>query len=279
MVSTPNFVCDQKYEIISEMIDYGSFGDIVKVNNKIDKKIYAMKRIKHRGHFEDDPYIISEIYCLTKLKHKNIILLNEIIIDSDEIRIVMEYAERENLERYILSNENIEFHHKFKIYSQILEGVNYCHSMEVAHRDLTPANILLTNDFVVKIADFGLSVKCVDGDDRPMLCKDYLGRTAYLPPEVLSRTPFLPKPADIWSLGVTLLFLLFKTIPLQGFHEDVLADQLNHSWELFVVKQTKNGGQYNFDVFGILALHLALDPGQRIRISDLLRLWHSVPTV
>ena len=158
-------VCED-YEII-ETIDYGSFGDILKVKSETDKNIYAMKQIRFRGNFQDDPYIISEIYCLTRLKHKNIIRMHEIIVDINEIEIIMEYAEKENIERYMCTNKNLEFHQKYKIYSQILEGVKFCHAMDVAHRDLTPANILLTEDLVVKITDFGLAVKCFDGKIYP----------------------------------------------------------------------------------------------------------------
>lgn len=153
--------CGQ-YEII-EMIDYGSFGDILKVRSSEHNIVYAMKQIQFRGHAHDDPYIISEIYCLTKLNHQNIIRLHEIFIDAADVHIVMEYAENENLERYVCSNKRLEFHQKYKIFSQILEGVRFCHAMDIAHRDLTPTNILLMKDLVVKIADFGLAVKCSDG--------------------------------------------------------------------------------------------------------------------
>lgn len=151
------------YDIL-EMIDYGSFGDIFKVQSESDNKIYAMKQVKFRNHFQDDPFIMSEIYCLTHLKHKNIIKLHEIVIDVNELHFVMEYAVNENLERYLSEHPDMDFHQKYKIYSQVLQGVKYCHSMDVAHRDLTPANILLTEDMVVKLADFGLSVKCFSGN-------------------------------------------------------------------------------------------------------------------
>ena len=147
---------------VLEMIDYGSFGDILKVKDDAKNKIYALKQIKYKGNFHDDPYIINEIYCLTHLKHKNIILMHEIIVDECEINIVMEYAENENLERYVVEHD-LEFVTKYKIYSQVLQGVEYCHSMGIAHRDITPGNILLTNDMVVKLADFGLAVKCRSG--------------------------------------------------------------------------------------------------------------------
>ena len=145
------------------MIDYGSFGDVFKVVNQSNKQIYALKQIRYKRDFRDDPYIINELYCLTHLSHKNIVKLNEIVIEEGEINIIMEYASNENLERYLVHNRTVEPHQKYKIYSQILEGVKYCHSMDIAHRDLTPSNILLTADMVVKIADFGLAVRCFTG--------------------------------------------------------------------------------------------------------------------
>lgn len=148
---------------VLDMIDYGSFGDIYKVKNETDNKTYAMKQVKFRNNFHDDPYIMSEIYCLTNLKHKNIIQLHEIVVDINELHFIMEYAVNENLERYLSDHPDMDFHQRYKIYSQVLQGLQYCHSMDVAHRDLTPANILLTEDMVVKLADFGLSVKCFTG--------------------------------------------------------------------------------------------------------------------
>ena len=151
------------YDIL-EMIDYGSFGDIYKVKNEKDNKTYAMKQVKFRNNFHDDPYIMNEIYCLTHLKHKNIIALHEIVVDVGELHFMMEYAANENLERYLSDHKDMDFHQRYKIFSQVLQGLRYCHSMDVAHRDLTPANVLLTEDLVVKLADFGLSVKCFAGN-------------------------------------------------------------------------------------------------------------------
>ena len=126
-----------------------------------------MKQVKFRDKFHDDPYIMSDIYCLTHLKHKNIITLHEIVVDVGELHFVMEYAVNENLERYLTDHKDIDdmdFHQRYKLFSQVLQGLQYCHSMDVAHRDLTPANVLLTDDLVVKLADFGLSVKCFAGN-------------------------------------------------------------------------------------------------------------------
>ncbi|WAR14542.1 SMKW-like protein [Mya arenaria] len=266
----------EDYEV-TEMIDYGSFGDIFKVKTVSDNKIYAMKQIKYRGLFQNDPYIMNEIYCLTHLKHKNIICLHEIIIDTDEIHIIMEYAANESLDKFLVDHKDMEFHHRYKLFSQTLQGVMYCHDMDVAHRDLTPSNILLTKDMVVKIADFGLAVKCFTESGEPVYCTDYIGHTSYLAPEVLSQNPFLPKPADLWSLGITLLFLIFYSVPYNGLQEDVLKDILRDTWTTFVESKSKTAGiVVKQDIVNIVESCLRVKVNSRPSICDLIREWDNI---
>ena len=266
---------DNKYITIT-MIDYGSFGDILKVRSPRDDKIYAMKQIAFRGQLRDDPYIVSEIMCLSELKHENVIRLHEILVKDGEIDIIMEYAENENLERYytqvgIPSDEIIQ-----DIYAQLLHGVNYCHSMNIAHRDLTPANILLTKDNVVKLADFGLAVRSLDEYGNQILCSDYLGNVGYLSPEVLSRQPFLPKPADIWSLGVVLLYLLYNDIPFKGYETRIIETQQNLNLNDF---HNSNGNRMKHQPSSlsvVLERTLVVKWSDRADICELDRMWDQV---
>lgn len=118
---------------------------------------------------------------------------------------------------------------------------------------------------------------CITDEGQLMLCTDYLGRASYLPPEVLSQKPFLPKPADIWSIGVTLLFLLFHTIPFKGFHQDILEEQFNQTWHSFIRDQCeKIGSQVKVQIIEIIESQLEIEPNKRTDICDLIRSWHEV---
>lgn len=256
-----------------KMIDYGSFGDIFMVRSKSGNKTFAIKQIKYRGDLQQNSYIINEMVCLSKLDHKNIIKMHEILVNDQIVNIVMDYAENESLERYIADVGSIDEKSRHSIYSQILLGVQYCHHMDIAHKDLNPSNILLTKELEVKIADFGIAVNCTEEDGSPILCTDYLGNVSYLPPEVLMETPFYPKPVDIWSLGILLLYLFYQDIPYKGFQDEVLHLQLQEMWKVFVqAKPIKDCER----IVTVVEQCLAINPKLRTNISDLHRQWDKV---
>lgn len=75
----------------------------------------------------------------------------------EEIYLVMEYAEKGDMMQYIRAMDKIEEEEAAILFIQIVEAVEYIHSVGIAHRDLKPSNILLTSKMQVKLADFGLS--------------------------------------------------------------------------------------------------------------------------
>ncbi|CAH2062967.1 unnamed protein product, partial [Iphiclides podalirius] len=95
---------------------------------------------------------------------------------------------------------------------QILSGMQYIHSMDVAHRDLKCENILITSNYNVKITDFGFA-RNVRQRDRDLLSETYCGSLSYAAPEVLKGIPYLPKLADMWSIGIIMYTMLNKALP------------------------------------------------------------------
>ncbi|KAL3875704.1 hypothetical protein ACJMK2_033632 [Sinanodonta woodiana] len=261
---------EEQYKIMA-MIDYGSFGDIYKVFSHSEKKIYAMKQIIFRGIVTDDLFIMNEIWCLNNVRHKNIIQLRDIVLRDNRVDIIMEYAEKENLEKVCQDEGPFSMAFIMDIYNQILEGVKYIHSHGVAHRDLTPGNILLTRNNVVKIADFGLAVKCCSDDGSgDILCTVFLGNNSYLAPEVLTRTPFLARPADIWSLGILLCYIVYRDVPYKGLEPRVIHDQMEQTWRGFVKRFTDNIEKSNL-VGQVLEKCLVINPSLRVTIEELLK--------
>ena len=120
----------------------------------------------------------------------------------------MEYAAGGELYDLIcrgLLNEN----EARRIFQQIIFGVEYLHTHQVAHRDLKPENILLDEDNNVKIADFGLSNVMRDGIFLFFLC----GSPNYAAPELINGKFYNGSSIDIWSCGVILYTLLTGTLP------------------------------------------------------------------
>lgn len=213
-----------RYKVLEE-IDEGGFGRIYKVRNRETDSEFALKRLCYEGEFQDDKYVFAEVYCLSKLKHPHIIELEEFILKPERLYIIMEYAKYGNIEQYVIRNHPLPTAEILGYFDQLLSAICYCHSRNIAHRDMTPSNALLTENFVIKLADWGLATPCGKDQDNPILCEDYIGDSRYLPPEVLRREPYNPLPIDVWGLGGVLFFMLSSQPPFEGTETNIVKQQ------------------------------------------------------
>lgn len=123
----------------------------------------------------------------------------------------MEYAEKGDLMQYIRAVDRIDEEEAANLFLQILEAVEYIHSMGIAHRDLKPSNILLTERMEIKLADFGLSNTYKPGTRLTSSC----GSPCYAAPEIIEAKAYDPLLADIWSMGVVLFLMVCGFLPFQ----------------------------------------------------------------
>ncbi|RUS90822.1 hypothetical protein EGW08_001441, partial [Elysia chlorotica] len=205
---------------LDKCIGQGSFGDVYAVTSIIDGQSWAVKRLVARRNIEEDSYAIGEITALASIHHPTVVRLHEVLLSRRLACLVMELAPAGNLEMFVQlsykSNRNTSNDKtpSGESFSQILSALNFCHSMDLAHRDINPSNVLIFNKNLVKLADFGLCFQCRDAgakdtsSDSMLKCSDYLGNDHYLAPEVRRREPFYAMPADVWSLGCLLYFML-----------------------------------------------------------------------
>ena len=123
-----------------------------------------------------------------------------------------------------------------------------------------------------------MSFSLTSDDGSPLLCTDCIGHATYLPPEALANTHFLPKPADIWSIGVCLVYIIFQQVPFEGFlQEDILEQQMKHSWKQCITdKLNDSWGPIKDDVEHVIEMCLCVKPHERTSICELLRIWEEV---
>ncbi|KAJ0231279.1 Serine/threonine-protein kinase SRK2G [Hirschfeldia incana] len=199
-----------KYEVVKDL-GAGNFGVARLLRHKETKELVAMKYIE-RGR-KIDENVAREIINHRSLRHPNIIRFKEVVLTPTHLAIVMEYASGGELFERICNAGRFSEAEARYFFQQLVCGVDYCHSLQICHRDLKLENTLLDGSPapLLKICDFGYSKSSLL-HSRP---KSTVGTPAYIAPEVLSRREYDGKNADVWSCGVTLYVMLVGGYPFE----------------------------------------------------------------
>ncbi|XP_077610838.1 cyclin-dependent kinase 3 isoform X2 [Crocuta crocuta] len=186
----------QKVEKIGE----GTYGVVYKAKNKETGQLVALKKIRLDLETEGVPSTaIREISLLKELKHPNIVRLLDVVHSEKKLYLVFEYLSQD-LKKYMDSMPASELPlHLVKSYLfQLLQGVSFCHSHRVIHRDLKPQNLLINELGAIKLADFGLA----RAFGVPLRTYTHEVVTLwYRAPEILLGSKFYSTAVDIWSVG------------------------------------------------------------------------------
>ncbi|PWA53497.1 protein kinase-like domain, Phloem protein 2-like protein [Artemisia annua] len=191
------------------LIGHGDFGNVYKGHTHGNNFI-AAKRLGRKSA-EGEAEFVTELEILMEYKHENVIGLVGYCDEEDEKIIVYEYASRGSLDQYV-SNDSLTWVMRLKICINIAVGLEFLHGTDscpemVIHRDISSSNILLLDDWKAKISDFGLSLVCPTNQDVDYVIDNVTGTIGYSDP-LYSKTGFLTKESDIFSLGAVLFDIL-----------------------------------------------------------------------
>ncbi|KAM9348327.1 serine/threonine-protein kinase 10 [Symphorus nematophorus] len=195
------------WEIIGELGD-GAFGKVYKARNKETGALAAAKQIETKCEDELEDYMV-EIDILAKCDHRYIVKLLDAFYHDNKLWIMIEFCPGGAVDATMLELDRGLTEPQIKVVCrQMLEALDYLHSMKVIHRDLKAGNILLMLDGDIKLADFGVSAK----NNKTLQRRDsFIGTPYWMAPEVVMCETMKDAPydykADIWSLGITLIEL------------------------------------------------------------------------
>ncbi|XP_051147847.1 cell division control protein 2 homolog A-like [Andrographis paniculata] len=191
----------RRYELL-DLVGEGRNGEVYKAVDLKLTRLFAIKIIPFHNKESGFPSdVMRKIALMAELEHNNVIRIHTVERlpgYSYGCRLVMEYGES-NLSRYIVEHAKRGIPpEKAKLFLlQILQGLKHCHSRKVMHRNLRPANILLTANEVIKLSGFGSS----DAFDVPNLQNNHnVGILRYRAPEMLLALPYTNL-VDIWAVG------------------------------------------------------------------------------
>ncbi|XP_043848575.1 serine/threonine-protein kinase H2 [Dromiciops gliroides] len=199
---------------IQALIGRGSFSKVVRVEQRVTKKPFAIKMVETRVK-EGREACESELSVLRRVSHCNIIQLIEIFETKDRVYIVMELATGGELFDRIISQGTFTERDAIIILKMVVDGVRYLHSLQITHRDLKPENLLYYHpgaESKILITDFGLANSGNKNGDWSM--NTICGTPEYIAPEILSRKPYT-NAVDMWALGVITYILLSGFLPFQ----------------------------------------------------------------
>ncbi|KAJ1815449.1 hypothetical protein LPJ56_004562, partial [Coemansia sp. RSA 2599] len=147
-----------------------------------------------------------------------------------------------------------------RYFTQALMGLEYLHEHDIIHRDIKPDNLLLTEDGVLKIADFGESVLLEDNITK---VKGSTGTPAFMAPELCQNAAEISgEAADIWSLGVCLYCMVYGALPFKGTSVIEIMDSISDS-------ELRFPGPYDEDLSDLIRRMLERNPNTRITIGEI----------
>uniref|UniRef100_A0A7N0U1H8 Protein kinase domain-containing protein n=1 Tax=Kalanchoe fedtschenkoi TaxID=63787 RepID=A0A7N0U1H8_KALFE len=213
-----------------EKIGQGTYSSVFRARDLGSGKIVALKKVRF-DYFEKESvrFMAREILILRRLDHPNVIKLEGIITStiSCSIYLVFEYMEHDL--SGLVDCPEIKFTEtQVKCYmKQLLSGLEHCHMRGVMHRDIKGSNLLVNNEGVLKIADFGLASMSSAGSRRPRTSR--VVTLWYRPPELLLGSTDYGASVDLWSVGCVFAEVLVGKPILQGRTE---VEQLHKIFKL-----------------------------------------------
>lgn len=213
MALSPENVLFGKYEI-GKLLGCGAFAKVyhareVSTGQSVAVKVINKSRLKNNLSLMNN--IVREVSIMSKLGHRHVVRIFEVLATKRKIFFVMEYLKGGELFGKVAKGRFSEDLGR-KYFQQLISAVSYCHHRGVYHRDLKLENMLLDENGDLKVSDFGLSA-VKDQVRADGLLHTLCGTPAYVAPEILGKKGYDGARVDIWSCGIVLFVLTAGYLP------------------------------------------------------------------
>lgn len=215
---------DGKYQIL-ERLGLGGMGEIFKVRHihLNEQRVIKIMRANIASDEQALQRFLHEARLATMIKHRNLAMLYDFsTLDDGSYYMVWEYIEGTNIQKWIATNGPMPGRLALEVAIQALSGLEALHQMGIIHRDISPENIMLSQDhrgqLLIKVIDFGIAKQLDDGGVGHGLTQTgmFLGKLKYASPEqagFLKEDEHMDARSDLYSFGVVFYEMLAGRAP------------------------------------------------------------------
>ena len=220
---TPGDMIDGRYKYI-ERIGRGAFGTVLLMEDQVVDERLILKFL-NPNVAEDEEVMkrfVHELRYSRKITHRNVIRIYDFLFIQGNYAISMEYFPSHTLGAEIVNEKPLPLKRAIQFGIDIATGMAVAHQVGIIHRDLKPANVLINDDGLLKIVDFGVAAAQREGDTQLTKTGYVIGSPKYMAPEqILGRK--VDERADIYALGVILYEIVTGVPPYsRGDHMSVM---------------------------------------------------------
>jgi len=216
-------IIEGRYKFI-EKIGKGAFGTVLLMEDTVVEERLILKFLNPNVASDEEMMkrFVHELRYSRKITHKNVIRIYDFLYIRGNYAISMEYFPSHTLGGEIINEKPVALKRAVKFGIDIATGMSVAHAAGIVHRDLKPANVLIDDEGLLKIVDFGVAAAQSQGDTQLTKTGYVIGSPKYMAPEqILGKK--VDERADIYSLGV-ILYEMFAGVPpySRGDHMSVM---------------------------------------------------------
>jgi eukaryotic-like serine/threonine-protein kinase len=219
----PGDVIEGRYKFI-EKIGKGAFGTVLLVEDTVVDERLILKFLNPNVSQDEEMMkrFVHELRYSRKITHRNVIRIYDFLFMRGNYAISMEYFPSHTLGSEIVNEKPLPLQRAVQYGVDIATGMSVAHQAGIVHRDLKPANILINNEGLLKIVDFGVAAAQKEGDTQLTKTGYVIGSPKYMAPEqILGKK--VDVRADIYSVGVILYEMVTGVPPYsRGDHMSVM---------------------------------------------------------
>ncbi len=219
----PGDILEGRYKYI-DRIGRGAFGTVLLMEDTVVDERLILKFLNPNVATDEEVMkrFVHELRYSRKITHKNVIRIYDFLFIQGNYAISMEYFPSHTLGSEIVGDKPVELKRALQFGSDICTGMTVAHQVGIVHRDLKPANVLINQEGLLKIVDFGVAAAQREGDTQLTKTGYVIGSPKYMAPEqILGKK--VDERADIYAVGVMLYEMLTGVPPYsRGDHMSVM---------------------------------------------------------